>query len=147
MSGPGILVELGRPLPSFKDWLEAEGVDLVEGDRGAFADLLDLAERTVAQNPTGYPPEAMCFLRMWKAFCIATVEVCNSEWSRHGQNPATIAAMLPRVMASASMYGTASILRANTPWRDIAKMLTQEFSFGAKTAADQLEEQYSERQP
>lgn len=127
-----------RPLPSFDQWLTDQG----NGHRGAgFEAFKDMAERTHAAAPDTFPtlaPNEQAFLRMWLGMQIAVVELCNIE-HQHGRTPAQIIQWLPRVLASAAMYATASVVNETTPMRTAAKILIEEFRFGAKESADQIE--------
>lgn len=130
-------LEMRRPLPSFDKWLEDNG----DGTRGdGFEAFADLAIRTQDQSALGLPYEAALLLRMWQGFQIATVEICNIQCRDFGATPEQIIQMMPRALACAAMYSTASVLVEDTPWRTIAKVLTEEFRFAAKEAADQMTE-------
>lgn len=69
--------------------------------------------------------------------CIATVELCNIE-NRKGVSTDVLLAMLPRALGCASVYAFASAAREDAPMRDVAKILTEEFRFAAKEAADSI---------
>lgn len=129
-----------RPLPSFTEWLEANSPGTQPPD---FEDFVDLARRTQEQSLEHLTPQQASLGRMWMGACVAAVELCNMEAMKHNRPPSEIIAYLPRVFAMASMYAVASICKEETPWRDIAKVLTEEFRFAAKEAADQLHEQYT----
>lgn len=129
-----------RPLPTLSQWLDEKvGSARGEGFEEIRA-LADLAERTILAKDSGLPVPEGCFLRLWQGFTIAAVELCNIE---HGKQVPTdvILSMLPRVMATAAMYAFASAAPADTPFRDVAKLFTEEFRAAAKTAADTLAEQ------
>lgn len=128
-----------RPLPTLAQWLDQRNGGERAEDYEPLAALIDLAERTILQSDSGYPVEQACFLRLWQGMCIATVELCNIE---HGKNVPmeTIIASLPRALACASIYAMASVAGNDAPLRDIAKLLTEEFRFAAKAAADDLME-------
>jgi hypothetical protein len=130
---------LRRPLPSFAQWLENSG-----GTRGdgfaEFTALVDLTERTLAQSPEGLSIEQACFLRLWQGMMVAVVELCNVENAK-GVPSETIVSMMPRVLGSAALYGVASVVRDDAPFRNIAKILTEEFRAAAKMCADTLEDE------
>lgn len=129
-----------RPLPSFKQWIEEHSPGTqAEGFEG----LADLAYRSQATINPKLSPSAQSFARMWMGGCVAAVELCNMEAVKHGTSEADIIALLPRVFAAATMYAIASACKETTPWRDIAKIVTEEFRAAAKTTADTLTEQYS----
>lgn len=128
-----------RPLPTLAQWLDRQN----DGERAdgydAMAALADLAQRTILQSDSGLPIEQACFLRLWQGMCVATVELCNIERGKDVP-PEAIVAMLPRALACAAVYALASIVKDDAPLRDIAKVLTEEFRFAAKTAADDIME-------
>lgn len=126
-----------RPLPTLSQWLDEKGAaSRAEGFEEISA-LRDLAERTILQETGGLRVEEACFLRLWQGMCIATVELCNLEQVKKVPTE-TIITMLPRVLATAAMYAFASVASENTPYRDVAKLLTEEFRAAAKVAADSL---------
>lgn len=129
----------GRKLPTLAQWLDQHN----GGERGAdyepMAAMMDLAERTILQSDAGIPVNEACFLRLWQGMCIATVELCNIEHNK-GVPMEVLMAMLPRALASAAMYAFASVASEDTPLRDVAKLLTEEFRFAAKAAADGIME-------
>ena len=137
-----IFPEMRRALPSFAQWLEENGA----GERGAgyepFAAIADLAMRTLdsdaARASNCVTPRDLCFFRLWQGMLVAAVELCNIEHQKHGVEPSEIITLLPRAFAAGAMYAAASVLRADTPYRSLAKILTEEFRFAAKAAADQL---------
>jgi hypothetical protein len=125
---------LKRPLPSFEQWLTDNG----DGSRGeGFDAFMDWASRTIEQRTSHLDFHAAALGRMLKGLVVATVEVCNIE-HRNGLTPDQVVQLMPRAMACAAFYATASILQAGTPWRPIAKILSEEFRFAAKEAADQM---------
>lgn len=125
-----------RPLPSFDQWLEENG----NGERGdGFEAFVDLAKRTHAKEPVaGLTDDETSFLRMWMGMQIAIIELCNIE-NQRGRTPAEIMITTPRVLGAAAMYSFGSVVKENTPFRIVAKLLTEEFKFGAKESADQME--------
>lgn len=126
---------LRRPLPSFDQWLADNG----DGTRGdGFEALQDLAARTLERPDLGLSFEEALLVRMWKGFLIATVEICNIQHNQFGAKPEQIIQMMPRALACAAMYSTASVLVNDAPWRTISKVLFEEFRFAVKEAADQL---------
>lgn len=124
-----------RPLPSFKQWIEEHSPG-TQAD--GFADLADLAYRSQAQVHDHLKPLEQSFARMWMGATVAAVELCNMEALKHGRSNADIIALLPRVFAAATMYAIASTCKEDSPHRDIAKIVTEEFRAAAKTAADSL---------
>lgn len=131
-----IIPELWRPLPNFRRWLDDHGHTERAGD---FDALADLARRTQEQSADDFGDDAKSFLRMWQGLSIATVELCNIE-HKHGRSGHDIIRLMPRALACAAFYSTASVLREDSPWRSIAKILIEEFRFAAKSAADQYSE-------
>lgn len=130
-----------RPLPSFKAWIEQHSPGTqAEG----FVELADLAYRSQATIRDDLSPSAQSFARMWMGACVAAVELCNMEAVKHGRSEEEIIALLPRVFAAAAMYALASACKPETPWRSMAKMVTEEFRAAAKTTADTLTEQLSD---
>lgn len=128
-----VIPELRRPLPNFEKWLDDHG----HTERGnGFEALADLVRRTQDQTADGYNEDAKSLLRMWQGLSIAVVELCNIEHCK-GRTPAQIIQLLPRALACAAFYSTASVLEEDSPWRSIAKILTEEFRFAVKEAADQ----------
>lgn len=127
-----------RPLPSFLKWLESRD----DGERGeGFKEFADLAARTQEQSLDHLEPHQASFGRMWMGGCIAAVELCNIEALKHNRPAGEIIATLPRVFAACCMYAMASVTKENTPYRDIAKIMSEEFRAAAKVAADALEAQ------
>ena len=127
-----------RPLPSFLKWLESRD----DGQRGeGFKEFADLALRTQEQTLEHLEPHEASFARMFMGGCIAAVELCNIEALKHKRPPEEIIATLPRVFAACCMYAMASVTKENTPYRGIAKIMSEEFRAAAKVAADALEEQ------
>ena len=123
-----------RPLPSFDKWLSDNG----DGTRGdGFDAFNDLAKRT-HENLEGFTGDQASFLRIWAGLQIAVIEICQIERQR-GRTPDQIILMMPRVLACAAMYSVASVVKEDAPMRQIAKIISEEFRFGAKEAADQLE--------
>jgi hypothetical protein len=59
----------------------------------------------------------------------------------HGRPPDEVVANLSRAFATATMYAIASVCKTDTPFRSIAKVLTEEFRAAAKVAADSIIEQ------
>ncbi len=129
-----------RDLPSFEQWLETNSPETKAPDFAAFSDL---ARRSQEQQLEQLTPEQAVFCRMWMGASIAAVEICNIEALRHKTELATIIASLPRVFAAATMYAIASVCTEQTPFREIAKAVAEEFRAAAKTAADSLEEDFS----
>ena len=124
-----------RELPSFKQWIEEHS----PGTQAAgFEALADLAYRSQATLRDDLSPSEKSFARMWMGACVAAVELCNMEAVKHGVSNDDIIALLPRVFAAATMYAIASACKETTPWRDIAKLVTEEFRAAAKTTADTL---------
>jgi hypothetical protein len=126
-----------RPLPSLAQWLDSKNGGKRAPGYEPFAALVDLAERTILQTDAGLPVEHACFLRLWQGMCIAAVELCNIEHEKD-VGSGLIVTMLPRALACAAVYAVASVARDDAPLRDIAKLLTEEFRFAAKGAADGL---------
>lgn len=128
-----------RPLPTLAQWLDQQNGGERAPDFEPLAALMDLAERTILQSASGLPVAQASLLRLWQGMCIATVELCNIE---HNKNVPmeTIVATLPRALACAAVYAMASVAKDDAPLREIAKLLTEEFRFAAKTAADDLME-------
>jgi hypothetical protein len=124
-----------RPLPSFDKWLTDHG----HGERGdGFDALVDLARRTQEQKSPNMTPDELSFLRMWQGMLIAVVEICNIEHNS-GRKPEEIICTMPRVLASAAMYATASVLASDADWRTSSRACSaDEFRAAAKIAADQL---------
>jgi hypothetical protein len=139
MSVPFLDDAVRRPLPSLAQFIDGRNGGARAGDYAEFTALADLAERTLAQSEAGLPVEQAAFLRLWKGFSIATIELCNIE--RRSRVPVEVlVAMLPRVLACAAMYAFASVAKDDTPFREIAKLLSEEFRAGAKVAADGMTE-------
>lgn len=139
MTTPSILAVSDRKLPTFKEWIETHSPGTqAEG----FSDFADLAYRSQTQLRDDMTEQEKSFGRMWMGACVAAVELCNMEAIKHNRSPDDIVATLPRVFAAASMYALASVVREDTPWRDIAKILTEEFRMAAKTTADNLSKQF-----
>ncbi len=132
------IAEAKRPLPTLAQWLDQQN----GGERGEgyepMAGLMDLAERTILQDGSSLAPNEACFLRLWQGMCVATVELCNIEVERKGTPVHVLVAMLPRALAAASIYAFASVAKEDAPLRDVAKLLTEEFRYAAKAAADDL---------
>lgn len=125
---------LGRDLPSFEQWLSDNG----NGSRGdGFEAFEDLIRRARKQDIEHLTEEEQSLARLWGGLSIAIVEICNIEHQR-GRTAVEIIKLMPRALAIASVYATASVLVEDTPWRAVAKVLTEEFRWAAKTAADDL---------
>lgn len=131
----GILDVAKRPLPTFKQWIEKASPG-TQAD--GFAEFSDLAYRSQAQVHDHLSPSEQSFARMWMGATVAAVELCNMEAQKHGRPDDEIIRLLPRVFAAAAMYAIASACKEDTPYRDIAKIITEEFRAAAKTAADSL---------
>lgn len=129
-----------RPLPSFKQWLDEHSPGTQADGFEAFSDLAFRAQS--GSLKPGLTPQQESFARMWMGACVAAVELCNMEAVGHLRPEGEIIATLPRVFAAAAMYAMASVCKESTPWRDVAKLLTEEFRAGAKASADQLDEQF-----
>lgn len=128
-----------RPLPSFEQWLTENG----DGSRGdGFEAFEDLVRRMRERDIEHLPAEAQSLARMWGGLGLAVVEICNVEHQR-GRTPVEIITLLPRALAIASIYAAASVLIEDAPYRAVAKVLTEEFRWAAKTAADDLTEKRS----
>lgn len=126
-----------RPFPPFKEWVQQQSPG-TQAD--GFEAMADLAYRSQAQiNPELSADEAS-YARMWIGACIACVELCNMEALSHRREPHEILATLPRVLATAAMYAMASVAKDDVPFRQIQAIMTEEFRFAAKIAADALEE-------
>lgn len=128
-----------RPLPSFAEWLDERNNGKRAQGYDDFRALSDLAARTILQSDSGMPVGQASFLRMWQGICLATVEVCNIEHSKKVPMDIIVAG-LPRALSCAAVYAFASVMPEDAPLRDIAKILTEEFRFAAKAAADDLME-------
>jgi hypothetical protein len=135
--------EMRRPLPSFKQWLEKEGVTGLSEDADALFALRQLAQKTLEQRTDDLALHERCFLRLWQGMLVAAVELSNIEFIK-GVPHHVIIGMLPRVMAAASMYAVASACEMDSDWRAIGKILTEEFRAGVNASADQLTESYRE---
>jgi hypothetical protein len=133
-----IEAQMKRKLPSFLEWLDARSPETRAPDFEAFADL---ARRTQDASLENLPHEQLVFLRMWQGACVAAVELCNMEALGHDTPTHDIVVMLPRVFAAACMYAMASVSKEDAPFRTIARIMSEEFSFAAKVSADQLNEQ------
>lgn len=132
-----MLNETKRPLPSFEKWLEEHSPGTLAPDFEPFADLM---RRTQEQSFDGLKPHEASFLRMWQGALMAAVELCNMEALQYKRPNGEIIATLPRVFAVATMYAIASVCKDETPFRTIAKIVTEEFRAAAKTSADTLSE-------
>jgi hypothetical protein len=128
-----------RPLPSFAEWLDARNDGKRAEGYDDFKALSDLASRTILQSDAGLPVGQASFLRIWQGICLATTELCNIEHSKKVPMD-IIVASLPRALACGAVYAFASVMAEDAPLRDIAKILTEEFRFAAKAAADDLME-------
>lgn len=123
-----------RPLPTLKQWLDQHG----DGSRGeGFAPLEELLRRGLDQKLPDLTPDQASYMRLWLGLQIAVVELSNIEVQK-GRAPLQIIQTLPRALAVAAMYATASVLDDEAPLRAIAKILIEDFRFGAKEAADQI---------
>lgn len=131
------LPEMRHPLPTLDQWLDRQGYT---GRAEDFEAIAELARRTLALSDSGaLTADELSFLRMWKGFLVAAVELSNIE-AKHGRTSLQIVQTLPRVLAAAAMYSCASVFDADTPWRDLAKVMIEEFRIGANVGADQLHE-------
>ena len=130
-----------RPLPSFKKWLEDKG----ERASGYEA-FVDLVERTQSIPLDNLLPHQKSFGRIFMGASIAAVELCQIEEKQHKRPQDEVVANLARAFATATMYAIASVTEPDTPYRSIAKVLTEEFKAAAKVAADTLIEQYERDQ-
>jgi hypothetical protein len=129
-----------RQLPTLAQWIDRQNGGKRGDDYDAFEALASLCERTLATPDGGLPVGQACFLRLWKGFILATVELCNIEREKVDTPIDVIVSSLPRAMACAAVYAMASVAREDAPLRDIAKILTEEFRAAAKMAADDLME-------
>ncbi|BBF93345.1 hypothetical protein [Blastochloris tepida] len=127
---------ISQPLPTLNEWLDRQG-DCQRSD--GFEAFIDVARRTIDQPEASLTPDEASFLRLLKGFLVATVELSNIE-IKHGRAAHEIALTLPRVMAVAAVYGVASTLTEDAPMRRVAKIITEEFRFAAKEAANQITE-------
>lgn len=123
-----------RPLPTFKQWLEAHPAERGKG----FEAFADLAERTQRQPLDHLEPHQASFGRIWMGASIAAVELCQIEETEHDRPSEEVVCNLARAFATATMYALASICKEDAPYRSIAKMLSEEFRAAAKVAADTL---------
>lgn len=126
-----------RPLPSFEQWLEANG----DGTRGdGFEALAALARRAHAAEPPAHlTPDELSFLRMWMGMQIAVIELCNIE-AQKGREPHQVIQTFPRVLGAAAFYAVASVMRDDANVRAMARVLLEEFRHGVNTCADQFGE-------
>lgn len=125
-------------LPSFERWLDQVGT----GERAdGFDDWVTLADwitRELARSGAELSDDEQSFLRLVKGFGVAIIELCNIEHDKHGRGAEDVLRSMPRVLGLMAVYAAGSALRADTPWRQIAKMMTLEFDRAAKFAADNL---------
>lgn len=124
-----------RPLPPFKEWIETRAPGAQATDFEAFADL---TARTQDQPLEHLKPNEAAFGRMFMGASVAAVELCNMEAMKHGTDPDVIIASLARAFACAAMYAFASAAKPETPFRRIAKVMTEDFRAAAMLAADEL---------
>lgn len=129
-----------RPLPTLAQYLDDKANGRRSEDFEEMTALYDLAHRTLEASEGGLPIEQACFMRLWKGFLVASVELCNLEVKAKVPKEVYLT-MLPRVMATAALYAVASVAPPDTAFRDIAKLFTEEFRAAAKTAADGLMEE------
>lgn len=134
-----ILDATKRPLPNFKEWIETHSPG-TQAD--SFAAFYDLTQRSQAQPLDHLKPNEAAFARMWMGACIAAVELCNMEQMKHDTPVDVVIGSMARAFACASMYAVASACKPDTPFRDIAKMLTEDFRAATKIAADELTAQH-----
>lgn len=134
----GILDATKRPLPSFREWIDLRSPGTQSDEFEAFADL---TARTQDQPLEHMKPNEAAFARMWMGACVAAVELCNMEQLKHNTPAEIVIASMARAFACASMYAVASACKPDTPFREIAKMLTEDFRAAAKLAADELTKQ------
>jgi len=124
-----------RPVPSFAKWLEQHG----DGSRGdGFAPFVDLVDRLLAPQVGEEDPSIAAFGRMLRGACIAVIEIARIEEAKGVLSLDKIVVQISRVLGFTAMYATASILKEDTPWREIASILHTEFRAGANMAADQM---------
>lgn len=128
-----------RPLPALCQWLDEQDGGKSRADD--FKPIIDLLRRCQKQDLGVLEPHQATFARMFMGFAIAAVEICNIEALVKERPQEEIVATLPRVCAAAAMYAVASVCKDNTPFRDIAKMFSEEFRAAAKVSADSLEAQ------
>ena len=131
-----------RPLPTFRQWLDEHDPESRTADYQAFADL---AQRTQLQPLEHLAPHQASFGRMWMGACVAAVELCNMEAIAHNRPNDEIISNLVRAFGTAAMYALASIAKPDTPFRPIAKALTEEFREATKIAADTLTEDFTKQ--
>ena len=124
-----------RPLPTFKQWLE----DRAPGDRASgYEAFVDLVQRTQSFSLDQLTPTQQSFGRIFMGASIAAVELCQIEEKQHDRPPDEVVANLARAFGTAVMYALASVCREGTPYRSIAKVMSEEFRAATKIAADTL---------
>lgn len=128
----------GRPLPSFQQWLDAQGYKRRGAGFAHWSNLEALIRTTGKKDLAELSREELAFVRLWQGIGIALVEVCNLE-SEKRRTPEETLQALPRVLGAMALYTFASVAKEDTPWRRIAGVLVEEFRFGAKFAADHIE--------
>lgn len=123
--------------------IAAKVPDLAEyiGERRAdgFKDFVGrmLVAEEAALNCGASPSEQM-LLRLVRTQLVATMESLRIEEEKGG-DVAVMATMLPRAMGVAAMNCLAGVLKQDAPARDFAVLLTEEFRFAAKQAAEQID--------
>jgi hypothetical protein len=130
-----------RQLPTLAQWLDSEGDGTRADGFSEWQSLEDFIRRELERDGRSLTDHEMSFWRLWKGYGIATIELCNIEWKR-GRKPEELAQMMPRVAAAMVLYAFASILKEDTPWRSIARVIIEEMRFGVNEAADQLIESF-----
>lgn len=137
MSGSGIITKgLRRPLPSFTQWLADNG----DGTRGdGFDAYIDQVHRTIERGALpDYNDDSRSLLRLYTGLSIAIIEACNIERQKD-RSPEQIVQLMPRALAMCAITAVASIMRDDSDaaaFRSVAKVLTEEFRWATKEAAD-----------
>ncbi|MDP3407275.1 hypothetical protein [Bosea sp. (in: a-proteobacteria)] len=130
----GLLGSQARPMPNLAQFLgESRGEQ--------FEDYVAEMARNQAWADTAATAEERIMVRLLRVMGIAAIEGLREAEAAEGGDFVGAILQLARVMGHTALCATAGACREDTPWRELATILIEEFRFGADAAADQLERQ------
>lgn len=130
----GLLSSQARPMPKLAQFLgESRGEH--------FEDYVAEMVRNQAWADTAATAEERIMVRLMRVMAIGALEGLREAEAAEGGSFEGAIIQLGRVMGNTALCATAGGCREDTPWRELATILIEEFRFGANAAADQMERQ------